>query len=127
MKKILLTVSACLVIALGSLNASFPVQKEAQTQKVESTNLKSEAQITETTSVNTSDSTPDVEEKAEKLGEKDWILVGLWALGFFVLPLAFHRWYAKKPVGWNILYILTLGGCGVWAVVDLINILTQDF
>ncbi|MDZ7847578.1 MAG: NINE protein [Owenweeksia sp.] len=40
---------------------------------------------------------------------------------------AAHRWYAGKPTGWNILFILTGGGCGVWAIVDLINILKQDF
>ena len=32
-----------------------------------------------------------------------------------------------KPVGWNILFILTLGGLGIWAIIDLIQIITQDF
>ena len=54
----------------------------------------------------------------------DWILLALW---FFLGGFAAHRWYAKKPVGWNLLFILTLGGLGIWAIVDLIQILTQDF
>ena len=53
-----------------------------------------------------------------------WIAVALW---FFLGGLAAHRWYAGKPIGWNILFILTLGGLGVWWIIDLINILTDNF
>lgn len=52
------------------------------------------------------------------------ILLVLW---FFLGFLAGHRWYAGKPVGWNILFILTAGGCGIWAIVDLVNIIKGDF
>jgi hypothetical protein len=38
-----------------------------------------------------------------------------------------HRWYLGSPIGWNILFILTLGGLGVWAIVDLIDILTGRY
>ncbi|MGO2294942.1 MAG: NINE protein [Psychroflexus halocasei] len=48
----------------------------------------------------------------------------LWlVLGF----LAGHRWYAGKPFWINILYIVTLDGLGVWAIIDVINILTDNF
>lgn len=47
-----------------------------------------------------------------------WLFLGL---------LAAHRWYRGKPTGWNILFILTAGGCGIWAIVDLVNILTGRF
>ncbi len=53
-----------------------------------------------------------------------WITLALW---FFLGGFAAHRWYRGKPAGWNILFILTLGGCGIWAIVDLINILTGKF
>lgn len=53
-----------------------------------------------------------------------WIAVALW---FFLGGFAAHRWYAGKPTGWNILYIVTLGGLGIWAIVDIINILTDRF
>ncbi len=57
-------------------------------------------------------------------GYDKWVAAALWfVLGVF----AAHRWYAKKPVGWNILYIVTLGGLGIWAIVDIINILTDNF
>jgi len=48
-------------------------------------------------------------------------------LWFFLGFLAGHRWYRGKPTGWNILFILTGGGCGIWAIVDLVNILTGRF
>lgn len=72
---------------------------------------------------------PETKVKADEttatnsLDEK-WILLLLW---FFLGGLAAHRWYAKKPVIWNILFIITLGGCGIWAIIDLINILTDNF
>lgn len=52
------------------------------------------------------------------------ILLLLW---FFLGGLAGHRWYAKKPTGWNILFILTAGGLGIWWLVDMIHILQGDF
>lgn len=52
------------------------------------------------------------------------ITILLWV---FLGGLAAHRWYAGKPTGWNILFILTAGGCGVWAIIDLINIIKDDF
>ncbi|MCF8253018.1 MAG: TM2 domain-containing protein [Bacteroidia bacterium] len=45
----------------------------------------------------------------------------------FLGGVAAHRWYAKKPIGWNILFILTGGGCGIWWLIDLIHILTDEF
>lgn len=58
-------------------------------------------------------------------GYDKWVAAALWfLLGW---PFAAHRWYAKKPVGWNILFILTIGGLGIWAIVDIINILTDNF
>jgi len=42
----------------------------------------------------------------------------------FLWPFAAHRWYVGKPAGWNILFILTLGGLGIWALVDFVNMIT---
>jgi TM2 domain-containing membrane protein YozV len=53
-----------------------------------------------------------------------WILVLLW---FFLGFVAAHRWYAGKPAGWNILFILTGGGCFIWALVDLVHIFKGKF
>lgn len=60
-----------------------------------------------------------------KGGDNVWIALALWF--FLGWPFAAHRWYAGKPIGWNILFILTLAGLGVWAIVDLVFIITGDF
>ena len=57
-------------------------------------------------------------------GKDMWVAVAFW---FFLGGFAAHRWYLGSPVGWNILFILTLGGIGIWAIVDLINILTRNW
>lgn len=53
-----------------------------------------------------------------------WIAAALWLVAG---GLAAHRWYARKPIGWNILFILTFGGLFIWALVDIINILMEKF
>ena len=68
----------------------------------------------------------EAKKKAKSSGadKEFWITLALWFfLGFF----ATHRWYRGKPAGWNILYILTFGGLGIWAIVDLVMILTGSF
>jgi len=132
----------CTLVVSGTALASFPVQsiQDATTEN-----------ITETTVEETNDevvATPvdKKEVKAEKKAAKAelkkmkkdakrkakasgadkefWITLALW---FFLGFLAGHRWYRGKPAGWNILYILTAGGFGIWAIVDLIFILTGKF
>lgn len=52
------------------------------------------------------------------------IAVLLW---LFLGWLAGHRWYLGSPLGWNILFILTLGGLGVWWIIDGIDIFTERY
>lgn len=102
-----------LFLGLNASYASFPVKRV----------------LSETTSEQVS--TNINKDKAEYYspaasGKRDkWVGVALWF--FLGWPFAAHRWYYKKPVGWNILFILTIGGLGIWAIVDLINILTDNF
>jgi TM2 domain-containing membrane protein YozV len=54
----------------------------------------------------------------------DWLTCLL--LCFFVGGLGVHSFYTKKT-GIGIAQLLTLGGCGIWALVDLIMIITGGF
>ncbi len=47
-------------------------------------------------------------------------------LSVFLGGLGVHRFYVGK-IGTGILMLLTLGGLGIWALIDLIIIATQSF
>ena len=54
----------------------------------------------------------------------DWLT--LFLLTFFVGVLGVHRFYVGK-IGTGFLMLLTLGGLGVWYLVDLILVVTGQF
>ena len=47
-------------------------------------------------------------------------------LCFFLGGLGVHRFYVGK-IGTGILMILTLGGLGIWLIIDFVMILTGSF
>ncbi len=128
MKKIKLALAAIVasvIITGSSVYASFPVKNEVKTEQTTNTTSTTTTQNAELKAVEKA-LTEKVSAKPEKTQmDKEMIITLL--LWFFLGGVAAHRWYKKKPVGWNILYIITLGGCGIWAIIDLINILTDNF
>lgn len=122
------TLLVLLTFVSSMIFASFPVNKanvekitaqletkvisELESEKVEAPNITVEADNALSPAA------------APTSGENMLILLLLW---FFLGGLAGHRWYAKKPTGWNILFILTLGGLGIWWLVDGIRILSGNF
>lgn len=56
--------------------------------------------------------------------EKDWLVTLL--LSIFLGSLGIHRFYVGK-IGTGILQFLTLGGCGLWVLIDIITIVTGNF
>lgn len=55
---------------------------------------------------------------------KDWLVTLLLCL--FLGGLGVHRFYTGH-IGIGVAQLLTLGGCGIWALVDLIFIITDKF
>ena len=47
-------------------------------------------------------------------------------LCFFLGALGVHRFYVGK-IGTGILQLITLGGLGIWALIDFIMIVTGNF
>lgn len=54
----------------------------------------------------------------------DWLTTLL--LCFFLGGLGIHSFYTKRT-GIGVAQLLTLGGCGIWALVDLIMILVDSY
>ena len=56
--------------------------------------------------------------------KKDWLVTLL--LCIFLGGIGVHRFYAGK-IGTGILQLITLGGCGIWTLIDLVMIITGNF
>lgn len=56
--------------------------------------------------------------------DKDWVVTLL--LSLFLGSLGIHRFYVGK-IGTGILQLITVGGCEIWTLVDIIMIATGNF
>jgi hypothetical protein len=101
-------------MAVTTASASFPVKRATTT-------------VESTTTVSTNDSDVSaMTSPAVMVKRADKMLIAL-LLWLFLGGFAAHRWYLGSPIGWNILFILTLGGLGVWWIIDGIDIITENY
>ena len=99
-----------MVMTFGSAYASFPVKRTTPAATEVAADVNDNITL---------------ESPAATAADESWIVSML--LWFFLGWLAGHRWYLGSPVGWNILFILTLGGLGIWWLVDGIQIITNTY
>jgi len=118
--KIILSMLA-LLLATSFSYASFPVERvatttatatsgtDAKTQTLTKSEAKKEVLVSPAAAA---------AEKSQGVAFLFWLL--LW-------PFAAHRWYLGSPWYWNVLFIITFGGIGIWAIIDIIGILTGSY
>lgn len=62
--------------------------------------------------------------KNENAGDKDWTTTLLLAI--FLGTIGIHRFYTgHTAIG--LIQLFTLGGCGIWTIIDIIYILTDKY
>lgn len=108
---------AFLLLMTTNTYAGFPVTRNATTATT-SVNVEDRAEIG--TAAATSITSPAAVAKSDKFTTALLLWLFLW-------PFAAHRWYLGSPIGWNILFIVTFGGLGIWAIIDLIDIITEKY
>lgn len=67
---------------------------------------------------------PEIQPEDPAKSKYDWLVVFL--LCFFLGGLGIHRFYVGKT-GTGVAQLLTMGGCGIWALIDLIMIAMGNF
>ncbi len=102
---------AFVMLAVTNTYAGFPVERTV-------------AVSIDTDELSEDTTTAELTSPAAAAGDDQIVALLLW---FFLGGLAGHRWYLGSPIGWNILFILTLGGLGVWWIIDGIDIITRNY
>ncbi|MCL2100261.1 MAG: TM2 domain-containing protein [Fibromonadales bacterium] len=64
------------------------------------------------------------QQATEQVSDKDWLTVVL--LSFFLGGFGVDRFYVGKT-GSGIAKLCTLGGCGIWSLIDFIFVLTEKY
>lgn len=117
-----------MLIICNQLYASFPVNR----MSVKNMSLKHEVSfISETVFITDSQESSDFNilniSPAANNSDDSLEKFGLFVMWLTMGILAMHRWHANKPKVWNILYICTAGGGGIWWLIDGIRIINGDF
>ena len=119
MKKIALLVIAiiCVTFTFKTTNAAFPVaKKEVSTSQTE----KSEVKSVSNAELNASEELTAAAPAAAGGGKSQLVALLLCA---FLGGLGVHRFYLGY-IWQGVVQLLTAGGCGIWALIDLIRIIT---
>lgn len=125
-KKFYFLLIAVLMIASQNGFASFPVKEKAKIENLSTVELQDgKATFDKKVKVQTlkaSEIQPAYESPAAGGGKSQLIAL---ILVIFVGGLGIHRFYlGYTSIG--IIQLLTLGGCGIWALIDLVRIATGD-
>ena len=67
---------------------------------------------------------PQGMEQAAMTSDKDWTVLLL--LSILLGGLGVDHFYTGK-IGTGILKLITVGGCGIWALIDIIMVVTGGF
>ncbi len=119
---IFLTVIIALITVSSTSYAAFPITSNNFIVNNSTNTTTVTKQTREENSILSSVSAKDEGNYAHSSGKNQWIALIL----FIVLgALAAHRWYLGY-YGSAVLFILTLGGFGIWALIDLIRLIIGD-
>jgi TM2 domain-containing membrane protein YozV len=107
--KFLLSMIAILFVSVFATYASFPVERATTSNNITTTVVEKNKD--------------DLSSPAAAAGDKSQLIALILVL--VVGGLGIHRFYLGYT--WQgVVQLLTAGGCGVWALIDLIRIITGD-
>jgi hypothetical protein len=87
-------------------------------------NMDDDARFCPSCGANVNDNRPYYESPISNDGQKDWLTTLL--LCVFLGGIGIHRFYTgHTAIG--VVQLITLGGCGIWSLIDLIMIVTNSY
>lgn len=123
MKTKLLVLLICFMGAFSMSRASFPVQKSEPMEVTPATAPTEQIKQKRTVDAQVRETAPTAPAPAAGPSGKSQLVALLLAI--FVGGIGIHRFYLGYT-GIGVIQLLTAGGCGIWALIDLVRIITGD-